>query len=158
MKRIHKSNFSLIELLVVVGIMALLSGMIFMAVPAIKKKSRDNASKAMMMSLVDALEQYYSEWGFYPDSLGSSNRISKTSLETLKSQNGENYIQADSGDMRYVSGVLVDYHSDDNYFYYESPGVINTEGFDIWSAGADGNSEGNTLGTNDDIKSWDRNY
>jgi general secretion pathway protein G len=62
----REGGFTLVELLVVIGILALLAGLLFPAVTAAQRRSREKAAKAMIERLTLALEQYASDFGDYP--------------------------------------------------------------------------------------------
>ena len=62
-----KKGFTLIEILVVVGIIAILIGMGTVSFSTAQKKARDARRKADMQAIQNSFEQYYSICGFsYP--------------------------------------------------------------------------------------------
>lgn len=58
--------FSLIELLVVIGIIALLASLIFPAISMVKENARKTQAKAMATNLVMAIKQYETTYGLLP--------------------------------------------------------------------------------------------
>lgn len=68
-----KKGFTLLEMLVVVGIIAILVGIGAVSYSTAQKKSRDAKRKADLHAIRNALEQYYSVCGYqYPGSITSS--------------------------------------------------------------------------------------
>ncbi|MBI2326422.1 type II secretion system protein [Candidatus Collierbacteria bacterium] len=63
----EKKGFTLLELLVVIGIIALLVGIATVSYSAAQARTRDARRRADLNSMKDALEQYYSATSFvYP--------------------------------------------------------------------------------------------
>jgi prepilin-type N-terminal cleavage/methylation domain-containing protein len=62
----HPHAFTLVELLVVIGIIAALAGMIFPVVGAVKKRQYINHAQAEMAQLETAIDRYKATYGFYP--------------------------------------------------------------------------------------------
>lgn len=68
-----KVSFTLLEMLVVIGLIAVLSAMGFVSYSTSQKKARDAKRKNDLREIQNAMEQYYSICGYqYPASLGSS--------------------------------------------------------------------------------------
>ena len=61
-----ENAFSLIELLVVIGIIALLASLIFPAISMVKGNARKTQAKAMAANLVMAIKQYETTYGLLP--------------------------------------------------------------------------------------------
>ena len=67
MRKNNKFGFTLIEILVVVGIISILIGLGATSYSTAQKKARDTKRKSDVQSIRDAYEQYYSVCGFdYP--------------------------------------------------------------------------------------------
>jgi len=69
MKRTSPQNpaaFTLIELLTVIGIIAVLMTLLFPAVNAVKENARRMEAKNMCMQIVAAVKHYYQEYGKFP--------------------------------------------------------------------------------------------
>jgi len=62
----QKRGFTLIELIVVVGIIALLTSVIVVSLSASRLKARDGGRKFQVQEILKALELYYSDNGIYP--------------------------------------------------------------------------------------------
>jgi prepilin-type N-terminal cleavage/methylation domain-containing protein len=60
------SGFTLIELLTVIAIIAVLMGLLFPAVGAVKDSARKAQAKTDLMNIVNAIKAYYTEYGRYP--------------------------------------------------------------------------------------------
>jgi len=66
-----KKGFSLLELLVVIGIIAILLAIAAVSYSTIQKKSRDARRQADLKSIQQAAEQYYAACGFTYPNFGS---------------------------------------------------------------------------------------
>ncbi len=72
-KNLRKIGFTLLELLVVIGIIAVLVSLGSVSYTSAQKKARDSKRKSDLKTIQNALEQYYSVCGYvYPNSLGTS--------------------------------------------------------------------------------------
>lgn len=67
-----RSGFTLIEVMVVIAVLAIIASMAVMGYNAQIKAAHDSKSSVNMLSLVDALDNYYSESGSYPVTCGHS--------------------------------------------------------------------------------------
>lgn len=76
-----KKGFTLIELLVVITIIAVLAGLLFPAMGAVRNQARKASAKNDITQLVNAIKAYQVEYMRYPDSSG------KTGAQTI-SNNG----------------------------------------------------------------------
>ena len=63
---IRKNGFTLVELLVVVAILGILSGIVLYSVSATHTKSRDAQRFKDLETIQAAVEQYYTDQGHYP--------------------------------------------------------------------------------------------
>lgn len=67
-----KKSFTLLEMLIVLGIIAVILSVLTVSFSTAQKKSRDSKRKSDVKSLQNALEQYYSSCGYlYPTSIPS---------------------------------------------------------------------------------------
>jgi Tfp pilus assembly protein PilE len=64
------TGFSIVEIVVIVGIMAILTTLVYTSLDSSKKQSRDQKKVAEISSVKLALEQFYSRNKFYPHYLG----------------------------------------------------------------------------------------
>ena len=67
-----KQGFTLIELLVVISIIGLLASVVLVAVNKTRMKARNARRVADIRNIVNALELYYNDNGYYPISPGGS--------------------------------------------------------------------------------------
>lgn len=68
-----KKSFTLLEMLIVLGIIAVILSVLSVSFAATQRKSRDAKRKGDIKALQNALEQYYSTCEYaYPTGLGSS--------------------------------------------------------------------------------------
>ena len=81
--RIGKSLFTIIELLIVIAIIAILSGILLAALSAVNKKKDEVATKKMIMDLTMGVSKYYEANGEYPDQPDKTNYGSKVLKDAL---------------------------------------------------------------------------
>ena len=107
MTRANKSGFTLVELLVVVAIIGLLSGMVIISIKDVKAKSRDSRRVSDMNTIVTALNMYHNDNNAYP--ITDESGIYITGSDTLSvalKNNGA------------VTAMPIDPLNTDNYRYY----------------------------------------
>lgn len=68
-EKLSQNAFSLVELMITIGIIALVAAAALGSVSAIQKSSRDTQRKADLNTIKSALQQYYANENHYPDSL-----------------------------------------------------------------------------------------
>jgi general secretion pathway protein G len=136
----RRSGFTLLEILLVVGLLALLASF---AIPALMGQG-ENAKKDMAKAAIgpngtisQAIKLYKFHTGSYPEELKFL--IEKPGdSDIAKKWNGP-YLEDEAG--------LQDAWGKE--FQYRAPGQHNEGGFDLWSMGPDGQD-----GTDDDIVNW----
>lgn len=70
---LQKKGFTLLEMLIVLGIIAILLSVMTISFSAAQKKTRDAKRKSDLKMIQNAFEQYYAICGYsYPTSLGTS--------------------------------------------------------------------------------------
>lgn len=69
--KISHKGFSLVEILIVISIIAILSGMILSFSGVLQKKTRDTQRESQLRVLQSALQQYYADQNKYPNSLNA---------------------------------------------------------------------------------------
>ncbi len=73
MKINYKKGFSIAEIVVIVGIMAILTTLVYTSLDGSKKQSRDQKRVADISAVQLALEQFYARNKFYPENLDTTN-------------------------------------------------------------------------------------
>lgn len=68
-KKLSQKAFSLIELMVVIGIVAIISAVSIGSLSVIQENSKDTQRQADLQVLKGALQQFYADQNFYPNSL-----------------------------------------------------------------------------------------
>ena len=165
-----KRNFTLIELLIVMSVMAILAGIALGVSGYVIRKNKEARTLATIEMLKLGLEQYKAQYGFYPASIpfGSDVYIPfrldvcKSDAAADSNQNNNNnfnkfvdfmnLIQPDQSDRKDAGGGASYYEIKDGFgrpVYYRCPGFINRGTFDLGSLGADG-----LLG--DGVEGWTR--
>jgi general secretion pathway protein G len=133
-----ESGFTLLELLVVLGIIAMLAGIVGPQVMKHMGESKTKAAKVQIEDLAATLDMYKLDLGSYP-----------TSEEGLKA-----LIESPEGAKRwngpYLSKSKIPIDPWQNEYHYVSPGEHGK--FDLFTFGADGKEGGE--GEDQDIVSW----
>jgi len=145
MRRSRRKGFTLIEVLLVVMILAMLAAFI---VPNIMRAG-DQAKIDMAKSAVGptgpiatALDMFKLHVGRYPTTEEGLNALVEKP-STLEDEEGDKW----RGPYIKSADMLKDPWG--NEYGYKCPGEVNTEGYDLWSNGPDGQE-----GTDDDIRNW----
>lgn len=147
MKKNYYSGFTLIEMLVVIGIISVLMGMILSGGNQAKKRARIYKTKAMIASLSTAVALYHTDFGIYP-AAGNLNLVNDLADVTGNATNNDwhgPYISFKETDLNGIipSSTVTDAWGN-NYIY----SLGSVPAYTISSNGPDGSS-----GTGDDINS-----
>ncbi len=134
-----QTGFTLLELLVVLGIIAMLAGLVGPQVMKHMGESKVKAAKVQIEDLAQTLDMYKLDVGSYP--------TSEQGLNALIESPGD--IQRWNGPYLRKSKVPLDPWN--NEYKYTSPGEHGK--FDIVSLGADGKEGGE--GEDKDLNSWE---
>ena len=86
-RRKQASAFTLIELLTVIAIIAVLMGLLFPAVNAVKDSARKTQAKNDLVNIVNAVKAYYTEYGKYPLTSTEQGTADKVFSETSGTTN-----------------------------------------------------------------------
>lgn len=140
----RRSGFTLIEIMAVVIIIGLLTGIVGTAVFAQVDKARVNTTRTQLKQLEAALDFYRLDNGRYPSS--------EQGLEALVEEPTLEPVPRNYRPEGYLSGGTVPRDAWDGEYEYQAPGTHNTHSFDLWSLGADGSPGGD--GTDADIGNW----
>jgi len=131
--RARERGFTLIEIMAVVLIISLLTGLVGFAVFQQVDKGRVTAAQAQLKSLSGVLELYRMDNANYPTT-----------------EEGLGALVTDDG--KYIQKRRIPPDPWGNPYQYEQPGQYNANSFDLWSHGADGQSGGD--GVNADVGNW----
>jgi general secretion pathway protein G len=134
-RRVRRHSFTLIEIMIVVMIIGMLAALVGPNIVGNLDKSRVKSTKAQVVSLKNAVQQYYMDMSEYP-----------TRLEELIINPGN-----DKWDGPYLEAKSIPKDGWGNEFQYSVPGQDNMP-FDIISYGGDKSSGGS--GNNEDISCW----
>ena len=138
-KNDKQAGFTLLELLVVLGIIAMLAGIVGPQVMKHMGESKTKAAKVQIEDLSATLDMYKLDAGSYPTTEQGLQALIEAP-DTAKHWNGP-----------YLSKAKIPLDPWQNEYHYVSPGEHGR--FDISSMGADG-KEGGT-GEDLDIVSWE---
>jgi general secretion pathway protein G len=139
-----RRGFTLIEIMAVVIIMGLLAGIVGVAIFGQLDTARVNTTRTQMKQIEAALSFYQMDNGRFP-----------TTEQGLRALIEPPTIGPEPRNYRpggYLQSREVPRDAWGNDFHYEFPGSNNTDAFDIWSLGKDGQPGGND--TDADIGNW----
>lgn len=134
-----QQGFTLLELLVVLGIIAMLAGLVGPQVMKHMGESKVKAAKVQIEDLAQTLDMYKLDVGSYPTSEQGLNALIENPGD-IKRWNGP-----------YLRKAKVPLDPWNNEYRYTSPGEHGK--FDISSLGADGKEGGE--GEDQDLNSWE---
>lgn len=134
-----QNGFTLLELLVVLGIIAMLAGLVGPQVMKHMGESKVKAAKVQVEDLAQTLDMYKLDVGSYPTSEQGLNALIENPGD-VKRWNGP-----------YLRKSKVPLDPWNNEYQYTSPGEHGK--YDVSSLGADGKEGGQ--GEDQDINSWD---
>ncbi len=140
----RRRGFTLIEIMAVVLIIGLLSGIVGLAVFQQVDKGRVTATMVQIKNLEGVLEIYRMDRGRFP-----TTERGLAALVTPPSSPSESQNYPPGG---YLKGGRVPKDAWGQDYLYEAPGQHNRHFYDLWSLGADG-AEGGT-GVDGDIGNW----
>ncbi len=163
-----RRSFTLVELLTVIVIIAVLSGLIVGAASYATRRAAEAKTISRLQKLEIALEQYRQDWGYFPQQSASGSATSapfQFDESAFENPQGVMYLE----DYTVDSNGLNDNAYNDAWgrpFHYECPGEMNSEMYDLWSMGQDRKhgEAGSTLSDaqtaaadeSDDITNWKR--
>ena len=144
MRMTGSSGFTLIEIMAVVLIIGMLSGIVGFAVFQQVEKARVVTTRTQIGRLEGSLELYNMDNGRFPST--------EQGLESLINEPAGSPVPVSYQPGGYLKGGQLPPDSWGNPFQYESPGTNNRDSFDLWSFGKDGVSGGEDA--NADIGNW----
>lgn len=137
----RRGHFTLMELLVVITVIAVLSGLTIAGVRYAFQRSEEAAIKSRMQKMEMALEEYKRDWGYYPLQATAGD----LNFSPFISPDGKDYLEESTEPFRQSkSGVPMK---------YQYPGANNTEKYDLGAPGVDEVWDG---GDGDDITNWSK--
>ena len=139
-----RAGFTLIEIMAVVVIIGLLSGIVGVAVFAQVDKGRATAAKTQIRNLEGVLELYHMDNSRFPST--------EQGLEALVNRPGGSPEPRNYPDGGYMRSETLPVDPWGEPYLYENPGQHNRRSFDVWTLGADGVPGGN--GVDRDLGNW----
>ncbi len=145
MKHSRSQAFTLVELLVVIGIIAILAALVLQAAGLIQKKGARDRAISEIAALGTALESYKADNGDYP-----SNSVAGSAclLASLMPTNGGKIYYEFKAKFTNAGGFIDPFGYDYNYIYTNGSPNNGTNNYDLWST-AGGSSSSSTW-----IKNW----
>ncbi len=128
----RRSGFTLLEILVVVGIIALLAAFVvpnFINVGAAQERRLAEAAVANNGPISSAIDTFRLDVGRYPESL---EELTKKPDDEEEGKKWNGPCIKDAADLKDPWG---------REYQYKSPGDVNTESYDLWSTGPKGDDE-----------------
>jgi len=150
----NKRPFTLIEILVTMGIIAVLAGISVGAFKYVSRHNQETVTKTMMKQIETGLEAVYNRYGYYPPEKEKDGeyvfRVPKDDGSAWGLFNvapppaySKLFIKSvDWQKLRYqycASGAFVPFDAWKNPLRYRCPGLVNKSSYDLVSAGPDGN-------------------
>jgi len=145
----RKNSFTLLEILIVIGIIAILAALTVGGIQFAGDKSDEAKTRAVMKEFEMALEKYKKDKGTYPIVAAGEINLGNDKWKTFKAGK---YLGGDN------SGLIVDGYG--NPLYYCYPGTKNKGKYDLWSKGpddkhgSDGDIDNRGAEGSDDICNW----
>lgn len=146
----------MIELMVAMVIILVLAGMVIGVSGLVNKQMGISKIKSKISTFEIAMEQYKSDWGFYPRSynldelhdvlLDSSNDLHFHNLQDKA------YLPEMGTTLSDVEKYCKDFM--DNPIFYQCPGDVNTTKFDLFSLGINGYAGVTSSATYDDENTY----
>jgi len=138
-RSMSRGGFTLMEVLLVLVILVILASLAVSTYSGVQNRALKDAAKAKVGMIVGQVDTYQLHMRKYPSSL--QDLIDKPS----DARAAENW----SGPYLKESGALRDPW--DNELKFAAPGKHNSDSYDVWSVGPDGQD-----GTDDDVGNWQK--
>ncbi|MFW5996835.1 MAG: type II secretion system protein GspG [Verrucomicrobiota bacterium] len=145
-------NFTLIELLAVIAIIGILAGIVISVSNLAGSQASISKCKSQMSQLETALQQYKDDQGYYPVQDDSDDEPFTWDVlhENEPDSTDDPYIDPDQFDINQDNELIDPFGA---AFRYRYPGDHNTDSYDLWSYGPDGESSEEEE-KKDDITNW----
>jgi len=144
-KNLNEQGFTLLEIMVVVVILSILALYVGPKIMGEPQKARINQAKLQIKSIETALKMYKLDNGVYPST--------EQGLEALVQPPEVGQLAKNWRKGGYLEKGKLPKDPWGNDYLYLSPGVHDTDGFDLFSYGPDGEPGGED--ENADINNWD---
>ena len=142
----RRRAFTLIELLLVAGILALLAAFAIPRLMGQAEKAKIKLAEAAIGRngpIAKALDAYRWDMGKYPETDEGLPALMQAKSRVDDERYGGPYMENDKIEDPWG-----------NAFNYRAPGEFHEDSFDLWSSGPDRKDDGGKEGS-DDIKNWD---
>jgi len=163
----QRKFFTLLELLSVIGIIAIVAGIILGGMNYAGRRADQAKTISLMTQLEMALDAFKQDRGYYPPATGEVRffvdsatsklniMIGSTAYEFENSNTGRAYMEVGQVPTCTTAVAATDPNTPykdawGNAFQYRCPCTNNTSSYDLWSGGP-------TTSTDDDICNWKRN-
>lgn len=133
----HRSGFTLMEVLLVLVILVVLASLAVTSYRGIQERALKDSAKTKVAILTTPIDAYQMATRTYPSSL--QDLVTRPSDSRIAERWSGPYLKENNS--------LLDPW--DNEMRFAAPGKHNTESYDVWSVGPDGQD-----GTDDDIGNW----
>jgi general secretion pathway protein G len=144
----RRSGFTILELLLVAGILAVLAAFAIPSLMGQAEKAKMSIAKAGIGRngpIAKGLSQYKWAMGKFPD---TDEGLAALFQPREKKKDDERY------DGPYMEGPYEELKDPwGNPFEYRFPGEFDEDGYDLWCRGPDGQDDGGKEGS-DDVKNW----
>jgi general secretion pathway protein G len=140
------AGFTLIELMVVIGVIAILAGFVLAAMGGVNDRAARSRAKAEIAAMANALETYRSQHGSYP-----SNKIvtiGKTKVTTVPYATISNWYEPPTGSLQNegtADAYLTDPYGNAYTYLFPQP-VRNFATYDLFSGGRNPNETNSWIG------------
>lgn len=139
-----QTGFTLIEIMAVVVIIGMLTGVVGFQIFQQVDKGRVTTARTQISTLEGVLELYRMDNGTFP--------TTEQGLDALAHPPTSDPVPRNYPAGGYLKRGRVPLDPWSNPYHYEAPGQHNSHGFDLWSLGSDGNPGGE--GVDGDIGNW----
>lgn len=139
-RKMRRSGFTLLEILLVVGIIALLAAFVVPSFMGTEDKAKRDLAASMVGDsghLATQLNIYRMHVGSYPEEL---KELAERPSDEAKAAKWQGPYITNPDNLKDPWG---------NELRYKAPGEVNEQGYDLWSVGPDGED-----GTDDDITNY----
>jgi len=157
-------KYTMIEILIVISIIIILASMTMAGAGYLQRKAANDKTWAQIKLIESALQQHKTEYGYYPQQINceSLKALWFSEPNGLKKANKKLILDWVGSGNNVSSGNCLD--AFDEPLYYQCPGAMNKESYDLFSKGydtkfGDGGSveaDAQTMKQTDDINNWSR--